>query len=204
MTMCVTVHVIKQPEKSLSVQLTLVWGLDIPAFLNVECIAWYLVWFATPTSRKPHLVLPSGVMEYLVRVETGDEGSCTYSRFLWVNMPPEVPDTDLRTSEGAQESSPRIKNIIVAQCFHWRRFYTITEGNGFSFVTSLTSFLTLHTCPCWFHFYLHFSLENKTKAQRGRLIYTHCLPRKSNQGISDPEPVIFLLELHASLPCIFF
>ena len=159
MTMCVTVHVIKQPEKSLSVQLTLVWGLDIPAFLNVECIAWYLVWFATPTSRKPHLVLPSGVMEYLVRVETGDEGSCTYSRFLWVNMPPEVPDTDLRTSEGAQESSPRIKNIIVAQCFHWRRFYTITEGNGFSFVTSLTSFLTLHTCPCWFHFYLHFSLQ---------------------------------------------
>lgn len=26
-------------------------------------------------------------------------------------MPPEMADTDLRTSEGAQESSPRIKNI---------------------------------------------------------------------------------------------
>lgn len=138
---------------SLSVQLTLVWGLDIPVFLNVECIAWYLVWFAIPTSRRPRLVLLCGVMEYLVRVETGDEGSCTYSRFLWVNMSPEVPDTDLRTSEGAQESSPRIKNIyycgpvfsLEKSLYHNRRewlffFYVI---NFFSYLTHLPLLISL-------------------------------------------------------------
>lgn len=40
----------------------------------------------------------------------------------------------------------------MAQCFRWRRLYTIAGGSGFSPVTGLTSFLTVHTCLVDFTF----------------------------------------------------
>ena len=99
-------------------------------------------------------------MEYLVTVETGDEGSCTYSRFLWVNTPPEVADTDLRTSEGAQESAPRIKNIyycgpvfsLETSLYRNRREWLFScYGVGFF------SYLT----PCPVHFTFTYVADSK-------------------------------------------
>ena len=147
---------------SLLIWLVLLWGLDISEFLDVECIAWYLVWFAAaPTSHRPGIVLLCGVVAYLMKMETGDEGSCTYSRFLWVNLPPQVPDTDLRAPKG----SHRIKNIyysgpvfLLEKCLYHNKkeWFSPTLCHLVLFSSHLTHL------PWLIWFYLHLSQWQKS------------------------------------------
>lgn len=81
--------------------------------------------------------------------------------FLWVNLPPQVPDTDLRAPKG----SHRIKNIYYSsQCFRWRSVHTIPRRNGFPptlcHLVLFSSHLTHLPWLIWF--YLHLSQWQKS------------------------------------------